>query len=426
MNRLFSLAIVALLSFACSNKGGDVQTFELRSSVRPEVKPSSSISSLPITRSQQTAFECSSSYSFKALREMHRLVPNRSHLVSPLGYTILLPMVAELAGEDYIDAMKEELGIQGMPIDDIHRGVGSLMSSMPALDLGTEVSFANLALSADSPSPLFPDSSREVWETYYSALVAEGTHSKEFASAASKWVYTHTGGRISEPVIIEGTVLVSSSFYFEAPLKYAFNPKQTSNASFWGTPDKSVSLPMMHADFLARYMQNELYDAIKLPVGDNAKFSLIAVLPHSGTDIPTLLEKLEKENIKGTWKQDRMVRISIPKISLSAGVPLSSFSSTLSEIVEKQLSPKLEGNIGILGIVQNCDFTLDETGMKGTGRSMMSDIANSLDPESEPVPEPFVFNANRPFIFTVIVEDTQIALYAGLYCNQGNDHAATL
>ena len=353
---------------------------------------------------------------------MYSLAPDKSRFISPVGYSVLLPMVAEACGDEFKSEMISELSLGEPSFEDFREAVSIMLSSLPALDIGTEVSFANMALAVDAEQEVYPKEVRDNLEIYYNALVAEGKRSDGFLDAVSEWIKKHTLGRITERLNVAGIVYMNSALAFQASLNPGFNPKLTVERNFNGREGKPVLIPMMHALYPVPYLQTESYDAIKLFLGEQKKFSFTAILPQAGTEIAQVLSELENNGIPEKWQQDNLVNISLPKINLRGGLPLTLFNEKLAGIVDERFSAYKYNPDEKIGVVQTGHVIMDESGFMGAGKSVMDILDYADSPSDGAESTTITFNADRPFIFTVMVEGTGIALYTGLYCNQGFDN----
>jgi serine protease inhibitor len=99
----------------------------------------------------------------------------------------------------------------------------------------------------------------------------------------NKWVNDRTRGLIPEvvePPIDPLTILyLINTTYFDGNWSYPFDPARTAQQTFTTLAGEEILVPMMIQNEELPYFENEQFQAVRLPYGDEKRISMSILLP---------------------------------------------------------------------------------------------------------------------------------------------------
>jgi len=147
----------------------------------------------------------------------------------------------------------------------------------------------------------------------------------ESSKTINDWVFGNTAGKMPNAVpeqIPPGTVsYIINTAYFNGVWKYSFDAKKTETRDFYrqdGTKSPVQSMGMERKNFL--YLDNELFQAVKLPYGPDQKYSMVVILPKD-LGVNSLLGKFDTSSWQ-SWLngfEEKNGILYLPKFKLEYG-----------------------------------------------------------------------------------------------------------
>jgi serpin B len=234
----------------------------------------------------------------------------------------------------------------------------------------------------------------------------------------NRWVEQKTEYRIKDMIQpgifdIPPVLALVNAIYFKGTWENQFNPRMTSEALFYITPEKSVRIPMMDQEETVRYAEVDDLQILELPYrGDS--LSMLVVLPKEIDGLGQLERSLSVENLD-SWRRHLSktgVRIFLPRSRMTCEFRL-----------DKTLQAMGMVDAFILG---KADFA----GMTGTDKLFISAVIHKAFVEVNeegteagaatlvtPAPgrsaEPSTFRADHPFLFLIQENRTGSILFIG-------------
>ena len=278
----------------------------------------------------------------------------------------------------------------------------------------TKVSMANTIFvnSGDGYElqPLFVEKAK----TFYDAE----PESRDFKDGMTKdvinqWASDHTEEMIKE-VLTDDTFrpdavsYLLNALYFKGQWKIPFKEKNTAEESFNGG-DKMPIMSMKYEEF--EYMDNDTYQALKLPYGNGA-YLMTVLLPREGKTIGDVLEVLDGKN----WQfQSRMhetdlklprfetdVNIDLVDIMKELGMPLA-FDERKAEF------PYFCNSGAFIGqMTQVAKIRVDEQGTEAAAVTVIDMAPTGITPRA-------TFHATRPFLYLISEQSTGAIFFIGQF-----------
>ena len=240
------------------------------------------------------------------------------------------------------------------------------------------------------------------------------------------WVAAQTRGRI--PALLPPNTLsdltrlvLTNTVYFKGAWLHEFPESLTKDEPFTTAADEEVEAPMMHLNQKLRYHDAEGFDAVSLPY-QGGETDMIVVLPAEGT-FDEFVSKMNAETLAGLMPEEGAelgpVNLAMPKFEFRAR--LDAKAALMAQGLERPfdeneaefggMTPKAqEDRLYISDILHEVFIAVDEDGTEAAAATavVMSTTSAAMDP-----PEPFVFTADRPFVFVIRHTSTNTPLFVG-------------
>ena len=281
-----SLLAAALVCAACSDAVG------------PGVEQ---ITELPraLTTSEQAVIAASNVFGLDLAARVAAADTRPNVVLSPLSASMALGMTLNGADGATFDAMRGALGFGSLTQAEINASYRGLIDLLTDLDPNVRFEIAN-AIWANEGVPFH--------QAFFDAVAAAfdaSSESRDFAdpatlAAINAWVEDHTDGLIDtiveqlDPALV---MLLVNAIYFDGAWTTQFDPQDTRTQLFTRENASTVNVDMMSlTDVEVPVGFGATYAAVELPYGGQA-FSMVLVLPHSGTSARDFLATLDA----GAW-----------------------------------------------------------------------------------------------------------------------------
>ena len=237
------------------------------------------------------------------------------------------------------------------------------------------------------------------------------------------WVEAKTEKKIVE-LIPDGTLddlvrlVLVNAICFKGDWARQFDPTRTQDAPFWITPDKSVTVPMMHQTTSLRYQHVGDVHALELPYAGN-DLSMSILLPDRIDGLDELQASLTVERLamwtQQLWEVD--VEVFLPKFK-------TEFAVTLNKVLEdlgmpdafNQFKANFSGMDGrekwlyIAFVLHKAFIDVNEEGTEAAATAVIM--------KARGLPELSVaVRADHPFIFLIRDNSTGSVLFMGRVSN---------
>ena len=239
----------------------------------------------------------------------------------------------------------------------------------------------------------------------------------------NQWVSEKTQGRI--PQIIDTispdeVLFLINAVYFNGNWTMAFDPEQTSDRPFTLLDGTDVQLPLMTQAAQFQYLENDDFQAVQLPYGENKRFRMVIWLPSQGSNWTDFLATLTADGWD-IWQsqfaaQQGMVRL--PKFTLDDTMSLNSTLRSLGMAIafdpnQADFSQLSDTPTRISQVNHRTFMDVTET---GTEAAATTSIGFSVTSIQTPV-EPFEMVIDRPFALGIYDSETSVFLFLGSVVN---------
>ena len=329
---------------------------------------------------------------------------------SPWSIYSAFALVHEGAGGDTRNELTDTFGFP----EEKRLQFGSAMVDLNRPDTEYRLSVANALWLAEWLEPL--EEYVQTARIYYdSGVEMVDFGSGDAVKTINQWVSDNTGGRINE-VMAPGSVgaatplVITNTVYFKGEWVKTFGGGSTiEDYPFWVTPNKNVTVPMMHVKQGFKHTDVGTHQILEMPyVGD--RISMLVLLPNEKGGIGELEGLLSAENLE-EWRGDlvdKQLKVYFPRFNLDA-------------------SYNLREDLSAMGVTSIFDEKADLSGIAGDGQLYVSDAvhkafinvnekgteAGATTIIASSASGPPTFLANHPFVFVIQDRETGNILFIG-------------
>ena len=375
---------------------------------------------ISLTQEERQLVNSNNDFAFNLFRKARG---EESNIMSPLSITYALGMMNNGAAGQTQQEINEVLGFGDAGADAINQFCRKLLTEAPTLDETTAAEIANTVFVNSGQNFYlqqgFIDKANEFYDAEPQALNFYETTNA--INVINGWANDHTHGMI--PTLFnnensfnpDAASYLLNALYFKGAWTNKFNKEFTQEEPF----DGGETVPMMHLLWESfQYMENDLYQAIQLPYGNEA-YCMTVFLPREGKTIADVLSKMNGSN----WKSDRYwsceVDLKLPRFQTGSNILLKDIMKELG--MTTAFDPDLAefpyfGNQPQQGFIsqmfQKAVIDLDEEGTEAAAVTV-------IGYETTGMPHTATFYANRPFFYTISEQSTGAIFFIGQYVGQG-------
>ena len=372
---------------------------------------------IDLTDSERQLVASNNDFAFNLFREARG---EESSIMSPLSITYALGMMNNGAAGQTQQEINEVLGFGDAGADAINAFCRKLLTEAPTLDETTAAEIANTVFVNSGQNFYLQQGFIDKANAFYDAepQALNFYDVKNAVDVINGWAGDHTHGMIPElfkrdSFNADAASYLINALYFKGVWTNKFDKEFTREEPFNG----GQTVPMMHQWNLFEYMENDLYQAIRLPYGNEA-FRMTVFLPREGKTIADVLSDMNGSN----WESDNFssyaVDLKLPRIQTGLKIQLKDIMKELG--MSTAFNPELAefpyfGTLPLFisDMFQKAVIDLNEDGteaaavtiIESTGSSGMSKFAT--------------FYASRPFFYTISERSTGAIFFIGQYLGQG-------
>ncbi len=336
--------------------------------------------------------------------------------ISPLSILLALAMTYNGAVGDTNLAIADAMEFSGMDMEELNQGFSDLMISVLNGDPDVQINIANSIwprLGFD-PEEDFIDINRK----YYSSEVNELDFSDPGAvNTINGWIEDATEEKIKKMLIKippDAVMYLINAIYFKGDWTYPFEEESTSDKDFDLEDGSKKLVPMMHMTEHFDYMAGDGFGAVRLPYGEEEKFSMYIVLPDEGLAIDGILEGFDGDswNNLGSRMSDMEVRLAMPKFKMEYGVKL--LNDVLTDLgMGIAFGPEadfsgINPDIFISKVMHKAVIEVNEKGSEAAAATIVEMVESAM-----PAGEIIEFIVDRPFFFVIADDRSGAILFMG-------------
>ena len=374
---------------------------------------------IKLNKAQQQLVQSNNDFAFRLMREVQT---EDSRILSPLSITFALGMLNNGAAGVTQQEINNVLGFGEAGADGINQFCRKMLTEAPALDKETRVAIAN-NIYMNRPYELKDEFAKKAFE-YYDAQ----PESRDFADGQTrdvinKWGSDHTEGMIEEAIKEDefnpnAVSYLLNALYFKGMWNNKFDVKNTTDEVFNG----GIKVPMMHiianetgegCEF--EYIENDLYQAIKLPYGTGA-YLMNVYLPRQDKTVKEVLETLDGKSWQFNGRAS-YIDLKLPRFETSTDIDLKPVMSALgmpTAFSEDAEFPDFCNQSTFIGMMkQVAKIKVNEEGSEAAAVTIIEmDKAVSYH-------DMYKFHATRPFLYIISERSTGSIFFIGQYTGDG-------
>ncbi len=359
-------------------------------------------------------------FSFNLLAQAAANEQSENIILSPLSASMLLGMLMNGADGETLAQIREMLGFEDAPIDEINDYYRQLIDVLPALDQHTLLNLAN-GIWVVERFPLQADFVQACKQSFDAEAKNVPTFVDDNVLAdINRFAATHTNNRIKDIInrrmVDDNTVMaLVNALYFKAKWQDKFQTSQTSKQKFTTLLGEQIQTDFMHRTKEMRYSEGDDYQLVELPY-KGGKYCADIILPAAGIDIRTFVASMDEQRWQEmtTYMENPEVELALPKFSLKYNRRLNDDLKALGMIdafsdITADFS-RLSNTPSYLSLVHQYTFMqVDEEGTEAAAVTI-----GLVDNKSVGPMEFRRFIADRPFLFVIRERDYGTILFTAL------------
>uniref|UniRef100_A0A1Y9J060 Serpin domain-containing protein n=1 Tax=Anopheles quadriannulatus TaxID=34691 RepID=A0A1Y9J060_ANOQN len=273
----------------------------------------------------------------------------------------------------------------------------------------------------------YTDLLEQMYRTSVERVSFNGT--KATAERINTWCEKVTRGRITELVtedtLQDAQLVLANVLFLKASWKNSFPDDQTHNRTFHVADGDTVTTEFMRQMDLYDYTVHEQLGAevLRLPY-KGRQFSMNMVLPHRNVSLAALADALTPSMLDSIAEQfvREEVTVLIPKFRFNYGTLLNEAIQRLGirDVFTKNAALPLlasaddakqsttKNEVQVSKMLQKAGIEINEKGTLAFAATEIQ-LVNKFGYDGEPI----VFEANRPFLFYILDEETNAILFVG-------------
>jgi serine protease inhibitor len=361
--------------------------------------------------------QANNEFGTKLFKKAVEKTPQENVFVSPISASMALSLLYHGAASENQAEIGQTLGFPGVDTQVVRDSHKDLLKTLNDGKGGFELSLAN---------SVWSDQSFQLKKNYVAAMVdsydAE-VQTKDFNDPSTlvsinKWASDKTKGKI--PMILDQLdsslpLVLMNATYFKADWTKPFNAAHSHDMTF-KSPKGNVQRKFMYQKDYFKYVNTRLFQAIELPYGDEAKASMIVILPAGSFDTgaPIGIDDLQIESIVSTVQnaEEKQGNLMLPKFSFEYEIdlidPLQQLGIVSAFGAGDWSNLSNEQNLRVGKAIQKTFVAVDE---KGTEAAAVTAIG--MERTSMPLPPAFNLTVDRPFLVVLKDNRTNTVLFLG-------------
>ena len=355
-----------------------------------------------------------------AIRLFRQARDEKSSIISPLSITFALGMLNNGAAGQTQQEINDVLGFGEAGADAINQFCRKMLTESGTLDEETKVDIANtIYVNSHWGFELQAPFVQKANEYYDAQPETRDFYDGITRDVINQWCSDHTEGMIREILSRDefnkdAVSYLLNALYFKGAWVTKFDPNNTKEESFNG----GSVVPMMHIpriEFMGGaefdYTSNDLYQAIKLPYGNEA-YLMTVILPQQDKTIDDVLDQMDGQN----WQfhgRGTIVDLKLPRFETEASIDLKPVMSALG--MPTAFNPELadfsafcNAPTYIALMKQVAKINVSEEGTEAAAVTVIGSETTGMPGYAD-------FHATRSFLYIISERSTGIIFFVGQY-----------
>ena len=341
---------------------------------------------------------------------------------SPLGAATLMRMLQDGANGE----TAKELGLMlGTTTEEIGQIAHGLQGDANATGCSTRAVMANL-LAVNDNCKLRKDYQQHVGKVYGAEAWQLDFSDKDSETRINKWVSEKTNGMIgglATSLDSKETMRACNTLYFKGywthPFKDISGKDQTTIKTFTQDDGKKVLVNMMQRQKYFKYTHNDTLQVVSLPYENRSRdtlhqrnFSMYVFLPRQGKTLDDVVKYLHSHSLAELSKtmNQQDVDVRLPRFTSGVTLDLKSVMRSLGVRHLDDFSGISSNYMELSGVIQQAKIIVNEQGTEAAALTEAISVGGWAQPHYVAI-----FNANHPFIYMIVCDDTNTIYFMGEY-----------
>lgn len=383
--------------------------------LQEQSSPSNGQVATPVVNTKVTA--ANARFGFKLFSEILKQNSSQNSqniFISPTSVAIALDIAYNGAKGETQQAIAKTLELQGISLPEINSANATLIAALQNSD-DIQLNIAN-SLWARQDISFNPDFIQTNQDFYKASVTNLDFSDPEAANVINDWVRQTTDGRIDriiQQINPNDVLFLINAIYFKGKWTKQFDPKQTTDQPFYLTTGGQKQHPLMSQSGKYRYYENEKFQAVSLPYGNDGKLSLYVFLPHDNSSLTAFYQDLNADNWEKWIEQfrNRQGSIRLPRFKIDYDLTLNDTLKALGMGIAFEPSADFSGIGDNLTISEVKHKTFVQVNEEGTEAAAATSVGITLT--SAFLEQPFQMIVDRPFFCAIRDNQTGTILFMG-------------
>jgi serine protease inhibitor len=354
--------------------------------------------------------------------------PDAGVFISPLSVAYALSMTLNGAGGQTRTAMLSAMELSSLSLDQINQSFRRLMLEAGKRDSTVTFEIAN-SLWYRHDLPIRPEFV-EVNKIHFDALVSPLDFSTGGAAdQINRWVSDKTHAKIDKivtpPIPLNMVMYLINAIYFKGAWSIPFDKHLTTDYYFHLLDGSKTTCRMMFNTDHFEYTENDLFQAVRLPYGDNG-YAMLVFLPRPSVTVDTLIAGINDSTwaLWATQLYPAQVRLGLPRFKFGYELTMNSilqrmgmaaaFDSTTADFSNIVKPGSLQDRKIYISEVKHKTFVqVDE---KGTEAAAVTSVGMAMTNSYSPATI-IDMVVDRPFVCAIYERQSGALLFIGRITN---------
>ncbi|WP_338470728.1 serpin family protein [Niallia sp. XMNu-256] len=347
--------------------------------------------------------------------------PDGNIFISPTSLFMALSMVYNGADGTTKDEIAKVLQVEEMEPNELNSANASFMNLLHNRSNQIQLHVAN-SIWLNENYHFQPEFARNNQDYYHAEIEEIDIYDSQSPKMINDWVKDQTNGKIEQlvdsPLDPDLVTILINAIYFKGDWKYKFDESQTEDRPFYLADGTIKNTPLMSVHEKLAYMENEDFQAVSLPYGENQEMSMKIFLPKNGLEPFNSI--LTDENWQ-EWNSQFEVKegtVLLPKFQLeyeaSLKETLKKLGMTTAFTKGANFSKMIQEDdpLWISKVKQKTYIDVNERGTEAAAATSVEIVTESFQMDG-----PFYMEVNRPFFFAIAENESDTILFMGSITN---------
>ncbi|MEO0686091.1 MAG: serpin family protein, partial [Cyanobacteria bacterium J06649_11] len=221
--------------------------------------------------------------------------------------------------------------------------------------------------------------------------------------------------KIVDKIEPDQVLFLLNAIYFKGSWTKEFDQEKTAKFPFYLSSGKEKEHPMMSQSGNYKYYENDKFQAVSLPYGENGRVSFYVFLPKQNSDINYFYQSLNAANWDKWMSQfvKREGSIRLPRFKMDYQATLNDALSALGmeeAFTDSANFSEMGNNLKISEVKHKTFLEVNEEGTEAAATTSVGVQLTSAKPPSQ---QPFEMIVNRPFFCAIRDNQTRSILFMG-------------